>query len=371
MRKLTTGQFILDCGKINGGKYDYSKVVYVDSKTKVEIICPVHGPFLQLPNNHRLLKQGCPDCGLTSRTTSRTKSNSDFISKVTIKHNDFYNYSKTKYTGSDNKIEIICTLHGSFWQTAGSHLGGSKCPSCAGLKKLSTSEFISRSKKLHQGRFTYNNTIYVNSHTKLTITCEIHGDFAQEPTNHLFLRRGCPKCAGRNKTTSEFIEKSNIIHRKRYNYSMTNYINCLKKVTIICGKHGEFDQLPGEHLKGKGCSKCTHIISKPETQFLDYYNIPLRNHRLPEWRRKPVDGFDPESNTVFEFLGDYWHGNPDKYKSGDMHPKKKVTYSELLHKTMENLNKLKSLGYTVKYIWEKDWNNFVNEMSIKPNIITI
>lgn len=53
--------FILECHKIHGSKYDYSKVDYVNSHTKIEIVCLFHGSFFQTPNSH-LDGQGCPIC---------------------------------------------------------------------------------------------------------------------------------------------------------------------------------------------------------------------------------------------------------------------------------------------------------------------
>ena len=47
----------------HGEQYDYSRVVYVNNKTPVEIICPEHGVFYQRPDSH-LVGKGCPFCGL-------------------------------------------------------------------------------------------------------------------------------------------------------------------------------------------------------------------------------------------------------------------------------------------------------------------
>ena len=58
---MTTEEFIQKAKAIHGDKYDYSKVEYVNSKTKVRIICPIHGEFWQVPSNH-LRNHGCPKC---------------------------------------------------------------------------------------------------------------------------------------------------------------------------------------------------------------------------------------------------------------------------------------------------------------------
>ena len=59
--RKTTEQFIEKARQVHGDKYDYSKVEYVNSATKVCIICPEHGEFWQRPHNH-LMGKGCCAC---------------------------------------------------------------------------------------------------------------------------------------------------------------------------------------------------------------------------------------------------------------------------------------------------------------------
>lgn len=61
-QKLTLEEFIEKANKIHNNKYDYSKVLYINYKTKVEIVCPIHGSFLQSPDKHLIQQQGCPKC---------------------------------------------------------------------------------------------------------------------------------------------------------------------------------------------------------------------------------------------------------------------------------------------------------------------
>ena len=58
----TTKDIIKKFNNIHNGKYDYSKVNYVKTTVKVDIICPIHGEFKQTPQAH-LKGQGCPLCG--------------------------------------------------------------------------------------------------------------------------------------------------------------------------------------------------------------------------------------------------------------------------------------------------------------------
>ena len=123
-------QFIFDAKKVHGNKYDYSKVVYINSQTKIVIICKEHGPFQQKPNNHIQLCQGCPICSVLHVQSQTTKSIDQFIRDAQKVHGDYYDYSITDYAGAHKKIKIKCPEHGPFSQTPNSHLRGRGCPLC-------------------------------------------------------------------------------------------------------------------------------------------------------------------------------------------------------------------------------------------------
>ena len=113
-------------------KYDYSKTVYVNNTTNVEIICPTHGSFFQLPLNHKK-GAGCPKCAITKKAVNKTLPKSYFISFAREKHNNNYDYSKVYYKNLKTKVEIICPTHGSFWQLPQAHLRGQGCKLCADI----------------------------------------------------------------------------------------------------------------------------------------------------------------------------------------------------------------------------------------------
>lgn len=68
-----------------------------------------------------------------------------------------------------------------------------------------------------------------------------------------------------------------------------------------------------------------------------------------------VDGFDPKTNTVYEFYGDFWHGNPDIYEAGDLNRANKQTYGELYNDAVKREKVLRKHGYKVVSMWENDW----------------
>ena len=288
MKKLTKKEFIKKAKQVHGDKYDYSKVDYINSSTKVCIICPEHGEFWQTPNNH-LKKSGCQICGKIKQNKLETKTTEDFIKESTIIHNNKYNYSKTIYKGALKKVCIICPEHGEFWQTANSHLQGCGCKKCKGFK-ITNEECIAKAKK-------------------------VHGD--------------------------------------KYDYSKTNYINSKEKVCIICHEHGEFWQLPNNHLKGNGCPNCRNYKLENEIKILlEKNNIKFEQHKYFNWLKnknsyKTLDFYLPDYSAIIECQG------IQHFKPTDFAGKGKEWAEEKYNKTIEidnfKLKLCKEHGLTMFY----------------------
>ena len=134
MKRLTQQEFIERATKVHNGKYDYSKVEYVNAQTKVVIICPFHGDFLQRAYDH-LEGCGCPICGKKESIKKQTYTKDEFISSAISIHGDRYDYSQVKYINNHTKICIVCKQHGEFLQTPVTHLSGSGCPICGENKR--------------------------------------------------------------------------------------------------------------------------------------------------------------------------------------------------------------------------------------------
>lgn len=258
-RKLTICDFINRAIDKHNNRYTYGKVVLVSTKDKVLITCSKHGDFPQTPSNH-LSGQGCPKCA-----NNQKKSKEEFIVKADLIHNKIYNYDEVVYVNCDTNVKIECKIHGFFYQTPYTHLRSNGCPKCVGKDKT-TSIFIDEANLVHGFKYSYHKSVYVNHLNKVIITCPIHSDFEQSPNNHL-RGHGCTKCRkGKIKITNhEYIRKVNPVHNFKYNYDKLNYINSYKtKIIITCPIHGDFEQLPSNHLQGHGCSKCK--LSKGEKQ---------------------------------------------------------------------------------------------------------
>lgn len=371
--RLTIDDFIKQARIIHGDKYDYSLVDYINNKTKIIIKCKTHGYFLQTPHNH-LSGDNCPDCSLIQRAKTKTKTTDEFIKDANLIHNNYYNYTKTIYTTGRDKIIITCPVHGDFTQTANDHLSGG-CRECGiDITKSKTTKsfetFVSEAKLLYGNIFNYFKETYTNSKTKMTFFCKIHKKFfEQTPGNHL-QGVGCDSCTNeknsisQRKSQEQFIIDAAKTHGKRYDYSLVKYTKSSDKIIIKCHEHGPFEQEANSHLSGYGCSECIekiHGISNSEREWLATINIPDdKQHRnvkiiLDDNSFVRVDGYEPETKTVYEFHGDFWHGNPIRFNPLDINPINKKLFGELYEETLTREQKLKNTGYNLISIWESEW----------------
>lgn len=270
--------FELKARKVHGDRFDYSKVNYNGTTTKVTITCPDHGDYLQTPRKH-LEGSGCHKCAIDNSITRL--STSEFVERAIIVHKNKYDYSKTQFIKSHENLIITCEEHGDFSQNPHNHLGGAGCKLCANKKvSYTTADFINRAKKRHGSYYLYEKTTYVSSKIKVLITCPMHGTFYQKPVLHL-QGYGCNRCAAikrgkdSSSSTAEFIQYANFIHDFKWNYEKTNYINNHTKVVITCDIHGDFEQTPGSHKAGRGCPKCG-ITKSSESGKIKYEEFLLR-----------------------------------------------------------------------------------------------
>ena len=203
--------------KFIGDKYDYSKVKYEKLNKDVCIICPEHGEFWQTPNAH--LRGGCPKCSFNKMGKNKTLTIEQFIEKARKVHGNKYDYSKVEYKGNRYKVCIICPEHGEFWQTPNNHLNGNGCKKCniekiSKNKTLTTEQFIKKAKLIHKNKYIYSKTKYINNNTKVCIICPEHGEFWQIPMSHIDNKSSCPKCINNQRyTTEEFIKRAKEVHR--------------------------------------------------------------------------------------------------------------------------------------------------------------
>ena len=248
--RITTEQFIEKARNVHGDKYDYSKVEYINAKTKICVICPIHGEFWILPYNF-LNGKGCYKCGRIESSSKNSITTNEFIEMARKIHGDKYDYSKVKYINNHTKVCIIDENGEEFWQTPSAHLRG-----CGNPKD--------RYKKMWDNR-------------------------------------------GRI-TTEQFIEKARKVHGDKYDYSKVKYQGGRIKVCIICPIHGEFWQTPENHLGGKGCSICgASHLEREIMQLLQEKNIDFKyncNREFLPWiKRQHLDFYLPDYRIAIECQG--------------------------------------------------------------------
>ena len=186
----------------------------------------------------------------------------EFIEKVMKKHNQNYNFDLVpEFINSKDKIKIICPIHGEFEKRCDNFIFGQGCPKCSS-NKLTLETFIEKANKVHDNFYDYSLIKeFINSKDKVKIICPIHGEFQQRIDIHLF-GQGCPECGLIKQTQNikydklKFESKANKVHNNFYDYSNVEYIDSRTPVKIICPIHGEFQQIPANHLNGIGCPEC-------------------------------------------------------------------------------------------------------------------
>jgi hypothetical protein len=343
-------RFLEKAKEVHGDKYDYSKVEYVDSKTKVCIICPEHGEFWQEPAAH-LRGYNCPKCANVKRGDTFRDNLGNFIKKAVKVHGAKYDYSKVEYINAYTKVCIICPEHGEFYMQPQNHLLGQGCPKCVG-RGLNTDEIVKKFKEVHGNKYDYSKVEYKKMHDKVCIICPEHGEFWQTPSKHL-LGQDCPKCAKilmgekNNIGGNEFIKRSIEKWGDLYDYSKVEYDKIDKKVEIICKKHGSFFQRPYDHLHGHGCPVCGKLESKGEIELYNMICELIGKENVIHNDRKTLNGKEidiliPNYNIGIEFNGLRWHSEvylKDRYYH--------------INKSLEASKK----GIKLIHIFEDEWVN--------------
>lgn len=311
MRALNTDTVIARATALHGTKYGYDKVVYRNKRTKIIVTCPIHGDFEQFPLDHAVAVRGygCTRCGHQEIAARRRFTKADFVRKAREVHGNRYIYEQTIYQGARQKVTIACSEHGAFSQTADSHLQGIGCPTCG-------HELCGQNQRLSPDRF---------------------------------------------------IAACSATHGNKYDYSKTEYTRSVDKIIITCPKHGDFTQVANAHQSGIGCRKCScGGFSNGAIEWLEYrarqdgiyiqhagndgeYTAHDKDDRLLKF-----DGYCFQTNTVYEYEGSYFHGDPKLYDPDEVNAVTKQSFGHMWQKTMDRLNRIEAMGYNVCYITSRE-----------------
>lgn len=349
-KRKTQEEFLNDCEKVHGVKYDYSETEYIKSNEKVCIICHnkdengiEHGIFWMTPNAH-LSGHGCKKCHILKIKEKTKKGETGFLKKCELLHGNKYDYKNVDFINYETKVCIIChekdefgNEHGEFWQKPSDHTKKKKpcgCPKCAKNTMFTNKQFILKCIKEHGNKYDYINTKYYGIDNKVSVICHRkdengveHGLFRQTAYHHLN-GHGCPKCANENtkrvltQSKKEFLVNSLKAHGKKYDYSKSEYKNSKVRLCVICPEHGEFWVTPNDHINKKsGCPVCKESkIEKKVRILLNDRNIDYFYVKTFDWlkykKKLTLDFYLPEYNIAIECQGEQ-HFKPHLYFGGD------------------------------------------------------
>lgn len=277
------------------------------------------------------------------------------------------------YTTSADNCSFLCDC-GNEWIGRPLHVvntmiagKGTGCPVCkyAKFKKLYTFDqqhWMVRFREKHGDRYQYSDfPIGFNSQTPICITCPVHGVFVQNICNHI--TQGCAKCAQQSSRLdrADYFADCASIHQGRYDYTHSEFIGTAHKITYRCAKHGNVTQYAGDHRNGRGCKSCGRESQFFKSKACGAWLERCRSRGaviVEEWiipdTKYVADGYDATTNTIYEFHGDYWHGNPTLYPADEMNLSAGKTFGELYQGTLRKEARIRELGYNLITTWMSD-----------------
>ena len=178
MKTLTTEQWVEKARKVHGSTFNYSKAVYKNSKTPVDIICETHGLFTQQAGSH-LRGTGCRKCGGTFGSLDT------FLAASKKVHGDRYTYEDVVYKNNTTDVKITCKIHNTFLQAPKLHKKGHGCHLCNSGVALTTSQWVEKAKAARGEGFRYSDVEYVNSKTPIVVRCPEGHKFSVTPSRFL------------------------------------------------------------------------------------------------------------------------------------------------------------------------------------------
>ncbi len=278
-----------------------------------------------------------------------------FVEKANKIHNSSYSYNCVDYQGADNFVDITCLIHGNFKQKPRNHLNGCGCSSCGQIsfknKKTITQETaFERLVEVHGDKYDYSLFEYTGIENKIKVICKIHGIFEPTYLNHYHGKTGCFSCQFKSK--EEYLDIFKTVHGNEYDYSLVEFNTVSDKIKIICSKHGIFEQRLSAHKCGQTCPSCVSFSSLEENKWLDSLKIPTLIRQYKLFKNHIVDGYDPKTNTAYQYHGIYWHGHPDFFDQNEKHPHfKKKTFGEIYQRTLNREEAIRQAGYNLVVKW--------------------
>lgn len=280
---MTQEEFIQRCVDKYGDNFDYSMIVYTNPLCRIKVKCNNCGSVFEVRANHFLYDKSsgcCPYCRYEKLRKRFAFSKDDFLKKAKATHGIFYSYDKTVYRNMHTKIIVTCPIHGDFYIVPQHHINGGGCPLCMVQENVDYNSFLEEERKI-------------------------------EKTSNRAARIALIKEQRRKLNELRFLSKAKELHKNMgYDYSIVKYVNAKTAVEIVCPVHGSFWQKPTVHLQGCGCPFCKRSLGEEAVAFcLDKYSIEyqkqykIKNDILFSNKHFYVDFYLPKYNTIIEYNG--------------------------------------------------------------------
>ena len=366
-------------------EWDYTKNKYLPfelkpgSEKKVWWVCSkkeCQHSWESLIFNRALKGKGCPACAnqVVTGDNNLLSRHPDLCKEWDYEKNSIG--PKEVVIGTSKKVWWVCKKCSYSWEVSVNKRTASKptgCPACANRVVTEKNNLEANYPDLlldwdYDRNSLLPSNIIGGSTKKVWWACHKCGFKWSSVLYNRVNGRGCPSCAGKivtdkNRLSTLFSElckewdfDKNEIRPEEVSFGSG------KKVWWVCEKcnHGWAARIADRTGKGRcGCPKCARgNISKISQRWLDSLNISTlkKEYKIKDLGFR-VDGFDPPTNTVYEFLGDYWHGNPEIYSAKKINASSKKSFGKLYQETFDRLRLLEKAGYRVVYIWENDFKD--------------
>lgn len=377
--KDRTQLFLSRAAAVHGDLFDYSLVNYKNAHIKVTIICRIHGSFEQSPNSH-IQGIGCPLCAVPTRQNtmkeryghSHALQNKNSLDKMKQTMIDRY--------GVDHPMksaELLDKCHATSLERFGNiHHIGSQI-----VREKSKNTMLER----YGVEYTLQSPVLKEKGIQTMINRYGTSNIAEIPE---FVNKR--KQTLNDRYGVDYTFQSDVIKQKtkqtlndRYgvqNYSQFHMKDAVQLLLDREWLHKQYELKTecdianelGIHQTTVGVYRNNHNIpinnpslySKTAVNWLNYImehdNIFIQHvlnggeYQIPGTRYK-VDGYCADNNTIYEFYGDYWHGNPNIFESTFMNNTIHKSMGELYENTMIREQVILELGYNLVTCWEADW----------------
>jgi hypothetical protein len=353
----TRDDFIHACNIRHDYAFDYSLTIYTNCKNKIVVICKKKQHTSELEADSHKRGTGCRFCATENVHKQQRTPIEYFIHTVVKLYGDKFDYTRISETYSCIKshINIKCNTHNIwFSQIASSHLNGyNGCSECEVICCLyNVDKHIEERKSTKTPWFMYQmpngslRTIKGVWGSKNYPNIERHKKYIEYLGE---IKEYTEPCHWYNIRTNDF--ENNYGTQLLDRYYGSSYIKLLKMV------YPEYTWNKSKFNK-VGCSfgqiQWLNFIEIRTQDIRHKYNHDDGEFPIPHTKYH-VDGYSEKENCIYEYDGDWCHGNPDIYHHAHMHPVYKKTFGELYENTQTRRTYCENKGYNVYSIWESEW----------------